>query len=141
MYICSLAYVGLLAIWDVWKKMVPAIALCLGGVMGLFYSIYAVSVGSRSVFEIGLALCPGAILLLLAYATRQQIGYGDGILLLILGLLLGKEAVIFILVVGQLMASGFGIFLLVLRRAGKGATMAYIPFLFAAMLLYRMVAV
>lgn len=140
MYLCSLTYVGALAIWDVRKKLIPAIVFYLGGAFSLLYALFVVLTEGRDICEVGLSLLPGIIYLLLAYVTRQQIGYGDGILFLILGLLLGKEAVLFVLVVGQLIASVWGIFLIAFRKAGKGTTMAYIPFVFIAMLLYRMVA-
>lgn len=141
MYICSLLYVGMLAIWDAREKMIPAIALCIGGMLGVTCAAYTVLFGERNVWDIGMAMLPGIVLLLLAYATRQQIGYGDGLLLLILGLFLEKEMILFIVVSGQLMASFWGIVLLVFRKAGKGTTIPYIPFLFMAMLLYQVVIV
>jgi leader peptidase (prepilin peptidase)/N-methyltransferase len=72
----------------------------------------------------------GLVLFLLVYVlSRGHLGMGDVKLAGLIGLMLGYPAVINALVIGILLGAGAAIFLLAARRATRRSTMAYAPYL------------
>ena len=100
----------------------------LGGAMG---AVNSVLVGEASVINAGMAFLPGVVALLLAYITREQIGYGDGLLLLAMGGCVGLQGTI--IVVGIALGASFlvSVVLVVLRKAERTQKLPFVPFLFA----------
>ena len=78
------------------------------------------------------AFLPGAALLLLNLVMRDQIGRGDGLTLLVLGLYLPARRVVAILVGAFFLAGTAAAVLLILRRAGMRTRLPFLPFLAAA---------
>ena len=62
-----------------WKyHSLPMWLLLIGGVGGVIGIFFAWQGEIRSITELWTALLPGVMGILLAYVTREQIGYGDG---------------------------------------------------------------
>ena len=139
MYVMICIYIGLLAAWDMCKKSIPLMVVLFGIVGGCVISFYRMAVGLVLWPEILASIVPGAFLLLLSYLTKEQIGYGDGMVLLGQGLFLGWKCAWFALVVGQLAASICVLVLLVSRKISKNASVAYVPFLLLGTVLARVV--
>lgn len=99
----------------------------LGGVGGLLYGL----LWGDTTFVRGLtALFPGVIALILAYITGEQIGYGDGVLLLAMGGCMGDEGTI-VALFGALAASFVvSIVMVVSGKAGRKHRLPFVPFLF-----------
>ena len=117
------------SIYD-WKyRSVPVWILIVGGLGGMA-GILCTLVGTygRST-EVWLALLPGAMALLLAYITREQIGYGDGVLLLIMGGCLGSYKVIVALLVAIAGSGVVSMLLLICRKAERSSRIPFVPFL------------
>lgn len=74
-----LLYLGILAGMDVRKRQ---ISLVLTGVLFLTGIGWQILVEQTSWLEWLLSLLPGAGFLTLSYISREQVGYGDGLLLL-----------------------------------------------------------
>ena len=81
-----LLYLGILAGMDVRKRQ---ISLVLTGVLFLAGIGWQILVEQTSWLEWLLSLLPGAGFLTLSYISREQVGYGDGLLLLTVGIWLG----------------------------------------------------
>ena len=77
------------------------------------------------------ALIPGTALFLIALLTKQAVGYGDCLLLLITGIFLGPERTILQFFISLLLAGGFSILLLVLQKKGRRENLPFAPFLLA----------
>ena len=75
-----LLYLGILAGMDVRKRQ---ISLVLTGVLFLAGIGWQILVEQTSWLEWLLSLLPGAGFLTLSYISREQVGYGDGLLLLV----------------------------------------------------------
>jgi len=77
-------------------------------------------------------ILPGVALLLIAWATKENIGYGDGISVILLGVMAGFKNCILVLCLSLLLLSIFGIILMILKRAGRKTKLPYLPFMFIA---------
>lgn len=72
---------------------------------------------------------PGLLLLLCARLTREQIGYGDGLLIFIGGCVLGLHSILGQLSVAMLLSAVAALWLLVFRRRSRTYRLAFCPFL------------
>lgn len=106
----------------VWLGMLTAICLRVGGVMG-----------EISLPAIALSLTPGAVFFLLAFITREKVGYGDGWVLLMIGLFLDFAHCFLILMTGLLIESAVALILLVFRKIRRDKEIPFCPFLLLGM--------
>lgn len=83
-------------------------------------------------------LLPGVILLVMA--LTKKVGYGDGAVLLLLGLMERDDRFVRLFLCSMLLMSVVSVFLLILRRAGKETRLPYLPFLLVAWLMGRRIA-
>ncbi len=90
-----------------------------------------------SLLEWGLSLLPGIILIGLGWLSKWQIGIGDGIIILIMGLWLGIRETVAVLLMGMFLCSIVCGGLLLLRKAGRKTKVPFVPFLWAAYLIGR----
>ncbi len=122
-----------------WKK-IPVWAFVAGGVWAficLFLRLFGKGDFAQEGFlrEIGgflAAVLPGAIFLVLSFLTEKKVGYGDGLLLIILGLMEGVKAVAFTCCMGLFLQSLVAVFLVILKKANKQTEIPFVPFLFLA---------
>lgn len=106
----------------VWLGMLTAICLRVGGVMG-----------EASLFSVALSLVPGAAFFLLGFVTREKVGYGDGWVLLMIGLFLDFPCCLLILLAGLLIESVAALVLLVFRKIQRDKEIPFCPFLLLGM--------
>lgn len=78
---------------------------------------------------------PGSFLIGAAYFTRQSVGYGDGLVTAVAGLCLGLQAGVAILMMALFLLCPVSLVLFIWKRDGK-RTLPFVPFLFAAYLLW-----
>lgn len=111
--------------FDVAYKKIPFFLIIMGVVSGIIFSV----TDGLNGWEIFYALLPGVLLVAAAFATREKIGYGDGLFVLALGLLEGGNSCFADLLTGLILVAFAGIFLLILRKGGKNKAVPFIPFL------------
>ena len=99
--------------------------LCFGGILGVAARLTA---GNLDFADMGVGVLPGAFLLLLAYAGKQAIGYGDGLLFLATGLYLGWHKNLLLLLYALLAAAVFSMILMTARRKKKEDEIPFLPF-------------
>lgn len=90
-----------------------------------------------TLLEWGMSLLPGMILLGFGWLSRWQIGMGDVIVVLIMGLWLGYEKTFAILLIGMFLCSVFCGALVLFRKAGRKTEVPFVPFLLIAYLVGR----
>lgn len=88
-----------------------------------------------------MALLPGVVLLLLGRITRQAVGYGDGLLLLVCGLYLGGKEAGVLFVTGLLVLFPISLVLLISGQAKRKTQLPFAPCLLAAYLLWLLLNV
>ncbi|MGB8452707.1 MAG: prepilin peptidase [Anaerocolumna sp.] len=111
---------------DIKKKKINVLLIAIGLLFILTFSFLAgeVSIWSRLA---GLSL--GILLLSLNPITRGQIGLGDGLIVSIMGIGLGFNAVAFILAYGLFGSAVFSIGLILFRKVNRKATIPFAPFI------------
>lgn len=121
-----LLYLGILAGMDVRKRQ---ISLVLTGVLFLAGVGWQILVEQTSWREWLLSLLPGTGFLILSYVSREQVGYGDGLLLLTVGIWMGFGQTFGVLTLGLVFCSGLCGVLLMQKKMRKQDSVPLVPFL------------
>lgn len=129
-----LIYLAVLGLFDWRERKVPLILL-IGGLMAAFlYQAYLLyhSLAEWQWFLVSalLGVLPGFFMLIMARLT-DKVGYGDGLVLLNIGLLTSYKSCILLLCFSTLTMSIFSIGLLLLKKVKKDTKLPYLPFLTA----------
>ncbi|MDR0220287.1 MAG: hypothetical protein LBI54_02655 [Lachnospiraceae bacterium] len=82
--------------------------------------------------EFLLRLLPGVVFLLLAFLTREAVGYGDGAVLLPVCLLLKMPVIMAFIMLALAFCALFSLVLVMLKKGGKETRLPFMPFLLAA---------
>ncbi len=82
----------------------------------------------------------GSGILVLAFFTKNRIGYGDGFVLIATGALLGFRVNVMMLFLGLFLASLKGIWILISGKGNKNASMPFVPFLIPGLTLSLAIA-
>ena len=122
-------------VWEDIRKRTLSWQVLLGGVVGavivngFFLSIW------QNLFLLAGALAAGGGLFMLAFVSRQRIGYGDALLLGVLGLYLPFRETVSIFLLGLFFSAFGGILLLICKKGNKKLRLPFAPFLMTAFLL------
>lgn len=138
MSLMNMITVTMLVIWsvrDVRKRAIPAWWLAAGGIFALAVAGHRLLVGETGAWGLLMAISPGVFLMALSIITARQIGIGDGICVVIVGLLLGTPGIWMALMAALLLSSGYALFLLVIRHVSRGSVIPWFPFVAAGTML------
>ena len=128
MSVAEVVMLGILAgfsVYDVKTKRVPLWAVAvLGGIVS-GYEVFTKS----GILSMITGLLPGALLLLLAYVTKESIGYGDGLVLCIVGMFCGLRETVAILGTALALAAVAAVILVAIKKAGRKTELPFLPFL------------
>lgn len=122
-------FLGLAAYFDCRFRRIPWSVLGMGAIFMIICNILQ---WKEFKMEILPAVLPGMFLLMLAWLTKEGIGYGDGISVLLLGGMVGFKNCIWVLCISLLLLSMVGLVLLVVRRVERKTKIPYLPFLLVA---------
>ncbi len=117
---------------DFFRKEISFWMPAISGLISLVKIAVDFCYGEMDFAGILFSLIPGVVLLIIAFATKQEIGYGDGLMALSFAPILGFEKTCVALCISMTMASLFSILLLIVKRDGR-STFPFIPFLTAGM--------
>lgn len=121
------------AIFDIRKREIPFKAVIIGGVIGCGNCFLQISEGNLLAGEMGLALLPGCFFLFLSLVSGEKVGYGDGLLLAVVGLFIGFYRCLLILCISLLLLSVTALVLLVFHKVHRNSRLPFVPFLAAGM--------
>lgn len=122
------AWLGILSYWDFKYKQIPLWYSLIGALVGAVFLLFERTDGMGFI----LSLLPGVIALVMAWITREAIGYGDGVVMLVLGLYLTFSQIVFLVMAAILFAGTVALLLLVIRKKSGKYRMAFVPFLAVA---------
>nr|WP_296488929.1 prepilin peptidase [uncultured Acetatifactor sp.] len=122
------------SVMDIRNRRVPIWLLLTGGILSLTVIFFQCVISGREVVDILKGMLPGTGLLLVAFVTKNA-GYGDGIALLCLGIVLGGGKSLLLLGLSLFLISIFSLTMLVTRKAGRNTGIPYFPFLTGAWLI------
>lgn len=129
----ALLYMSVCTVYDIRHREIPLLILLFGIAAAFGVDLWWIREGAVTVVETGMALLPGVFFLLTSFFTKEKVGYGDGLLLVILGLLLGAYQCFLILCIGLVFSAVVSLFLLLFRRAGRHSRIPFAPFLVLGM--------
>lgn len=112
-------------IWDLRTRRISIVITAIYAAGGLALQMYWKSLGLGTF----MALIPGIVCLLLAWITRQQIGYGDGFVLLAMGCNLSLAQIGVSCFFAFAFAGAAALFLLTFGRKKRTYEMPFVPFL------------
>ena len=101
-----------ISVMDIRSRRVPVWLLVLGGIPGVVAGICR----NGGDFSMILGALPGLLLLATAFATKKA-GYGDGIVLSLLGIAVGSRKSLLLFGISLFLTSICSLVLLVLRKA------------------------
>ena len=111
---------------DLRRKEISVLSCIVTALIGFFIRIYW-----RDLSWWGLIGCiaPGGILLLLSLVSRESIGYGDGLILCAIGILLGGAETVTLFCHALFMCGIFSGFLFFFRKAGAKKRIPFVVFM------------
>ena len=126
--IVLLAGLGIMSVEDIRKKGIKRLWLIGLGIVGLIFSIADAEVLCVSFL---LRFVPGVVFVLLAWATREQIGMGDALLILVMGWYLNAIELVDVCLLAFFIAGLVALVLLVVIKKSKKFELPMVPFIFA----------
>lgn len=118
---------GLAGIWDLKSMRIPFWLLWLALLSSLVSGAYLVFSGREAWNQWLAGGIPGGISLLLSLGTREQIGYGDGLILLALGWMLGVKTGMLISLLGLGCSFLVSVGVLVSKRGNRNTRLPFVP--------------
>ena len=100
--------------------------------VGIFFClgmIFSLIQGKEDFLYAILGSLTGGLLLFLSVVTKEKIGFGDGLVIIATGALLGFKVNLLMLLIGLFLAALKGIWILISGKGGKNDTMPFLPFL------------
>lgn len=117
-----------MSVEDIRKKGIKRLWLIGLGIVGLIFTIADAEVLCVSFL---LRFVPGVVFVLLAWATREQIGMGDALLILVMGWYLNAIELVDVCLLAFFIAGLVALVLLVVIKKSKKFELPMVPFIFA----------
>lgn len=118
------------SIMDIRTRRVPVWMLVLGGSLAML----TVRHQGAAIPEVARGMLPGVLLLLTALVTKKA-GYGDGIVLCMLGMSLGSERSMLLFGISLFLLSLCALTLLAFHKVRRNTGIPFLPFLAAGWIL------
>lgn len=125
-HICLIIILGVICVFDIKRKKIPVYMLIVLAAAGIISNF---TIGEFDIEKRIIAMLPGMILLIVSMITKQQIGYGDGLIILIMGLYIDIDDILSIVLSSFLLSSIAAIILMTVFKKKKNFEMAFSPFL------------
>lgn len=126
-YCAGLILLALLAGQDIKEKKISVDKLLVFACMAVLYRIFIKQFFWQEILG---CMIPGTILLLLSWVTKEGIGYGDGMAVIVLGLWTGGWFALHVMGLGIMLCGMYAVICLVRK---KRDAIPFIPFLLAGM--------
>lgn len=115
------------SIYDIKSYSLPWWLVVLGLLGGVAGGSYFLISGEGDWREVLTGLLPGGLAIGLAFFSKEQIGYGDGLILWMLGGCVGTQSTVGILMIGLFTSFVVSIVLLMVRKAGRDTKIPFVP--------------
>lgn len=125
-------FLAVCAVFDGLERKVPLVVVWLGMFLAVCLRIGG-AMGETGMIAVALSLLPGVAFFLLGFLTGEKVGYGDGWVLLMIGLFLGVYQCFLILLVGLMAESAVAIVLLAVGKIKRDREIPFLPFLLLGM--------
>ena len=120
------------ALQDIKRKSISATFIKVGIIIGIgnfFWEMYHQSFcGTERMWS----MLPGLVFLMITKATKEKIGYGDGIVFLILGSCMDLSDIMSLWQISLLLSMFFSFFMVVIKKWNLHSQVAFVPFIWIA---------
>lgn len=124
--IIFLMYLGILAVLDIRSRKIPVWLLLFGGIGAAVYQCFRRTIP----WELGLSgAVIGGVFLLISKGTREEFGYGDSLLILVLGISIGVWNLVSVLVISFSLSAIISAGALAIGKFQRKTAVPFIPFL------------
>ncbi len=130
-----LGIASLMAYADWKEQKISLVMLLSGGAAGILVQL---AFREQTAAEVICGAGIGGLVLMLALVSREAVGAGDGMILIVAGIILGFWGVLELLMTALLLTGIAALFLFVVKRKGRAYRLPFVPFLLAAYLLQLM---
>ena len=128
MLIAMIASIG-----DIRKKEISGGLLVLSGICSAGYVLLELILSKFSITGALLSLVPGIFFLFLSFISKESIGYGDGLLITLISMPFGFNALCVGIVSGLFFSTLISIFILITSLGNKKTRIPFVPFLTAGL--------
>lgn len=125
-------FLAVCAVFDSLQKQIPLIVVWLGMLAAVCFRVIGIT-GEEGLTAAVLSLIPGMGFFLLSFFTKEKVGYGDGWVLLMIGLFSGLFRCFLILLTGLLLESVVAVVLLTFKKIQRDKEIPFSPFLLLGM--------
>ena len=125
-------FLGICAVFDGIEREIPLAVVWMGMLTAIVLHIQGLA-GDTSWTAMVMSILPGVMFWMLSFVTGEKVGYGDGWMLIMIGLYTGLWKCFLILLTGLVSESLLLLILLVVRRISKDRQIPFAPFLLFGM--------
>lgn len=131
-YIVILIFLAVFTLYDIKNMQIPIIYVLLFAlsVIGI-----CIADSDYNAVDIIVRVLPGVFLLLISFVTSQAVGYGDGLVMVLIGLLLDINMVTSLLLTALILSSVVSVLALISKKANRQTRLPFMPFLLIAWLI------
>jgi leader peptidase (prepilin peptidase)/N-methyltransferase len=133
-FIIAFCFVLICTITDIKTKTIYWEWLGVFCFVGVLYCLYM----ERTVPAVMYSVIPGIILVIISVISREAIGKGDGLMVINLGIILGAEKIIGVLMISLIICAVASLIMLVSKKVSKKYEMPFAPFLMLAVVFVTM---
>jgi len=127
-----ISLLGLCSFDDIRSKEIRVIEIGVFGIIGVLLHIFF---GKNSWYSMVGGVAVGAIMYLISVLSKEKIGKGDALIIMVAGIYLGCIRTIELLWVSSLLAAIVGIGVVLIKKKNKEYEMPFVPFLLAGYLI------
>lgn len=121
-------FVGICALCDGIKKEIPLVVVWIGLLTGIILRTVGI-MEKENGLALVFSLIPGILFWMISFVTREKVGYGDGWVLLMIGVFAGFLRCFLTLLIGLVLESVILLVLLMLHKIQKDGEVPFVPFL------------
>lgn len=125
-------FLGICAVYDGVAKEVPLVVVWLGIITAIVLHIQGLS-GNQTWQAAVFSVIPGMTFWILSFITGEKVGYGDGWILIMIGVFIGLWKCFLVLMIGLILSSLVMLILLAFRRVSRNYQLPFAPFLLLGM--------
>jgi leader peptidase (prepilin peptidase)/N-methyltransferase len=124
-----LLFLALCAYYDLKSLQLPLLLLVAFGVAS---GVWCLANDGFANGEFLLCLMPGILFLLVSFLTREALGYGDGVVLLLVCLLLEMKTVMLFIMLALALSALTALVIVTLMKKSRQTRLPFMPFLLVA---------